>query len=176
MRDIMGSVEIRRRHAGDVEELERLAKTVRASDGYPPRVPDLFTGPQVLTAWVAVADGEIVGHVALHETGASATMASAARATGWPAERLVVVSRLLVAPTVRRGGIGRQLLGTAVAEAHAGGRWPVLDVATQFDGAVALYESQGWIRAGVVTFRFRDGTGTRDARSFVYVGPRPAGG
>jgi GNAT superfamily N-acetyltransferase len=173
---IMGPVEIRHRHAGDLEQLERVAEAVRERDGYPPRVPDLFTGLHLLAAWVAVADGEIAGHVALHETGARATIASAVQATGWPAEHLVVVSRLLVAPAVRRGGIGRRLLGTAVAEAHAGRRWPVLDVATHFDAAIALYEAEGWTRAGVVTFRFRDGTDTRDANSFVYVGPRPPGG
>jgi GNAT superfamily N-acetyltransferase len=167
-------VEIRRRHAGDLEQLERVAEAVRASDGYPPRAPDLFTGPHVRAAWVAVADGEVVGHVALHDTGASATMASGVRATGWPADRLVVVSRLLVAPTRRRGGVGRHLLATAVAEAHAGGRWPVLDVATEFDAAIALYESQGWKRAGVVTFRFKDGA-ARNATSFVYLGPPPPG-
>jgi len=168
-------VEIRRRDAGDLDQLERVAEAVRASDGYPPRAPDLFTGPHVLAAWVALADGEIAGHVALHETGASATMACAVEATGWPADRLVVVSRLLVAPTARRGGIGRRLLGTAAAEARAGRRWPVLDVATQFDAAIALYESEGWTRAGVVTFRFRDGAVTRDGTSFVYLGPRPPG-
>jgi GNAT superfamily N-acetyltransferase len=120
-----------------------------------------------------VADGEIAGHVALHETGARATMENAVQATGWPAERMVVVSRLLVAPTARRAGTGRRLLGTAVTEAHAIQRWPVLDVATHLDAAIALYESQGWTRVGAVTFRFRDGARTREANSFVYVGPRP---
>jgi GNAT superfamily N-acetyltransferase len=170
-------VEIRRRHDGDLGQLERVADAVREQDGYPPRAPALFTGPHVLAAWVAVDGGDVVGHVALalHEAGARATMALAGEATGWPAERLVVVSRLLVATTARRRGAGRGLLGNAVAEAHARDLWPVLDVATHFEPAVALYEAEGWTRAGEVTFRFRDGTDTRDAHSFVYLGPRPSG-
>lgn len=172
---IMGPVEIRRRQAGDLEAIERVAEAVRASDGYPARAPDLFTGPHVLAAWVAVDDGDIVGHVALHETGARATIELASKATGWPAERLGVVSRLLVASTARRRGVGRNLLGAAAAEAHGNHRWPVLDVATHFDAAIALYESLGWTRAGTVTFRFRDGAGLRNADSFVYLGSPPPG-
>jgi GNAT superfamily N-acetyltransferase len=101
-------------------------------------------------------------------------MALAAEATGWPTERLVVVARLLVATTVRRRGVGRMLLSHAVAEAHTGDRWPVLDVAVQFHGAIALYESCGWTCAGQVTFFFRDGRTVREADSLVYLGPAPA--
>ena len=39
----------------------------------------------------------------------------------------------------------------ATADAHRRGRRPVLDVATQFSAAGALYESAGWERAGEVT-------------------------
>lgn len=170
---MMGPMEVRDRLPGDLPQLDRLAEAVRASDGYPPRVPDIFSGPHVLAAWVAVAEGVVVGHVALHATGEGATMRLGAETTGWPAERLAVVSRLLVDPAARRRGLGRQLLGRAVAEAHAEHRWPVLDVATHYDAAIALYEHGGWSRAGTATFSFRDGTEARVASSFVYVGPRP---
>jgi GNAT superfamily N-acetyltransferase len=150
-----------------------LAEAVRASDGYPPRSPDLFTGPEVLAAWVAVEDGLVVGHLGLHETGAEAVMALAGKATGRPAERLAVVARLLVAPTSRRRGLGRRLLSHAVNEAHRADRWPVLDVAREFAAAHALYEACGWTRVGGVTFQFHDGDALRDAESFVYLGPQP---
>jgi RimJ/RimL family protein N-acetyltransferase len=65
------------------------------------------------------------------------------------------------------------LLGHAIAEAHTRNRWPVLDVAAQFDAAIALYESCGWTRAGRVTFPFRDGGTMREADSLVYLGPEP---
>jgi GNAT superfamily N-acetyltransferase len=149
-----------------------LAEAVRASDGYPPRSPDLFTGPEVLAAWVAVAEGVIVGHVGLHQTSAEAVMTLAGKATGRPVERLAIVARLLVAPTSRRQGLGRRLLSHAVNEAHHADRWPVLDVAREFAAAIALYEACGWTRVGGVAFQFHDGDALRDAESFVYLGPR----
>jgi GNAT superfamily N-acetyltransferase len=166
-------MEVRRRQAGDVEELARVAAAVRGLDGYPPRLPDLFTSPEALAAWVAVEGGAVVGHIALHPASAAPVMAIAGEATGWPAERLVVVARLLVAPTGRRRGAGTMLLDHAVAEAHARDRWPVLDVGAQFDGAIALYASRGWTCAGRATFHFRDGTTVGEADSLVYVGPKP---
>ncbi len=166
-------MEVRHRQAGDVEEVTQVAEAVRRLDGYPPRLPDLFAGPEVLAAWVAVDEGVVVGHVALHRTSAEPVMTLAREATGWPTERLVVVARLLVAPPIRRRGVGRLLLGHAVTEAHIRDRWPVLDVAAQFGAAIALYESCGWRRAGPVSFLFRDGTTVREADSLVYLGPRP---
>jgi len=166
-------MEVRSRRAGDVEDVTHLAEAVRGLDGYPPRSPDLFDGPEMLAAWVALGDGVVIGHVALHRTSAEPVMTLASRATGWPPGQLAVVARLLVAPTIRRRGVGRLLLGHAVAEAHARGRWPVLDVAARFGAAVALCDSCGWTPAGPVTFLFRDGTTMREADSLVYLGPRP---
>jgi GNAT superfamily N-acetyltransferase len=149
-----------------------MAEAVRRLDGYPPRSPDLLVSPEVLAAWVAVDRGIVVGHVALHRTSAEPVMRLAGEATCWPTQRLVVVARLFVGPTIRRRGVGRMLLGHAVAEAHSRDRWPVLDVAAGFYRAIALYESCGWTCAGQVTFVFRDGTTTREADSLVYIGPR----
>jgi GNAT superfamily N-acetyltransferase len=154
-----------------VDALARVADAVGRLDGY--RLADVFSDREVLAAWVAEDAGVVVGHVALHVASAPPVMALAAAATGWPAERLAVVSRLLVAPTVRRRGAGGMLLDHAVAEAHALNRWPVLDVAAELAAAIALYGSRGWMRAGPVTFPYRDGTTVRQASSFVYLGPRP---
>jgi hypothetical protein len=44
----------------------------------------------------------------------------------------------------------------------------VLDVDTQLSGAIALYESAGWARAGTVGVRFRDG---RELTEHVYLAP-----
>jgi GNAT superfamily N-acetyltransferase len=166
-------MELRRRRLDDMEQVAGVAELVRSVDGYPPRSPDLFVGPEVLAAWVAADAGMVVGHVALHRTSAEAVMRLAGEATSRQADRLVVVARLFVAPTIRRRGVGRLLLGRAVAEAHAMDRWPVLDVASGFQPAIALYESCGWTCAGSVTFEFRDGATMRKADSLVYLGPRP---
>jgi GNAT superfamily N-acetyltransferase len=74
------------------------------------------------------------------------TLAAAQRATGLPAERLAVVSRLFTAPTLRRAGIGRALLRYATGQAASQGQRAVLDVGQTLTAPVALYESEGWER------------------------------
>ena len=119
--------------------------------------------------------GVIVGRVALHDDSAGPVMSLASEVTGWETERLAVVARLFVDLRGRRRGIGQMLLERATAEAHSMDRWPVLDVGRQLKGAIPLYESCGWSRAGAVTFQFRDGKALRKADSRVYLGPRPPG-
>lgn len=168
-------MEVRRRRLEDGAELTSLAAAARELNGYPPRMPDLFSSPETVAAWIAIDADAIVGHIALHATSAAPVMALAAAVTAGPIERLVVVARLLVAPNARRRGAGGMLLDRAVAEAHARERWPVLDVAAEFADAIALYESRGWTCAGRARFHFRDGTTTREADSLVYIGPKPRG-
>ena len=163
---------IRARRPGDDVRCLEIARDVHASDGYPPRGPidaaRFLSPPQELAGWVAEVDGTVVGHVALHDTGASATMACAARHAGRDPRHLAVVARVLVHPQARRGGVARALVDTAVVEAHRRGRRPVLDVATHFGAAVALYESAGWERAGEVTITV---DGEPDLPCYVYIGP-----
>jgi ribosomal protein S18 acetylase RimI-like enzyme len=95
-------------------------------------------------------------------------MRTAGEALGLSVDRLAVVARLLVDPTCRRHGVGRALLETAAGEAMARGLRPVLDVAVDFGAAIRLYETNGWTRAGQVTYRFSDGAPLDE---FVYLGP-----
>lgn len=163
---------IRARRPGDDVRCLDIARDVRAADGYPPRGPidveHFLSPPQHLTAWVADVNRMVVGHVALHDTGAPVTMACAARQAGRDPADLAVVARVLVHPEARRGGLGRALVDRAVVDAHRRGRRPVLDVATHFGAAVALYESAGWERAGRVTITV---DGEPDLACYVYVGP-----
>jgi GNAT superfamily N-acetyltransferase len=177
---VPASVRVRARRPSDLGACLEMAQLVKGLDGYPPRGPvDLerfMAPPQELAAWVAETDSGVVGHVALHRTGAGVTMAMAAAHTGRASEQLAVVARLFVGPAARRGGAARALLHRAVADAHARGLQPVLDVAMQLGAAVDLYESCRWRRAGVVTIEF-DGAEFDEAPSldcFVYVGPAPS--
>ena len=169
------SVRVRARRPSDLGGCFELAQLVKGLDGYPPRGPvDLerfMAPPQELAAWVAETDSGVVGHVALHRTGARVTMAMAAAYTGRSSDRLAVVARLFVAPAARRGGAARALLQRAVADAQGRGLQPVLDVATHFGAAVDLYESCRWRRAGVVTIEFDDAP---SLDCYVYVGPAPS--
>jgi GNAT superfamily N-acetyltransferase len=92
----------------------------------------------------------------------------ASKATGLSPEQFGVVARLFVSPSIRRGGVGRSLLRTAARHATNDGLTPILDVATRFEDAIHLYESCGWVRAGVVTVRVSE---TVELDEFVYVGP-----
>lgn len=47
---------------------------------------------------------------------------------------------------------------------------PILDVVTQYQAAIAVYESAGWTRAGEVTFRLSNGIAIDE---FVFIAPDP---
>jgi GNAT superfamily N-acetyltransferase len=167
-------VELRPRTDDDLDACELLAREVHDIDGYPPRFAEdlrrFVSVPGALAAWVAEWDGAIVGHVALQPTSSPAVMLLAGEATGRAPKGLGVVARLLVAPAHRRKGLGSTLLGVAAQAAHAQGRWPILDVATHFDAAIALYDGAGWIRAGRVDVHFPD---AEPLAEYVYIGPTP---
>lgn len=152
-------VRLRSRSGSDLEACERLVHAVHENDGYPRRLPGDLRGfivwPGAIGAWVAEADGEIVGHVALHASGSHEVMNLAATALGIAIERLAVVARLVVSPTVRRQGIGRRLLEAAAAHVAAIERQPILEVTTRDQAAIDLYESCGWVRVGSTPVRWR---------------------
>lgn len=146
---------------------------VHARDGYPLHLPaesvnDFFVAEAEVVGWVAEQEGRIVGHVALHWDPDDPTLVAAHRAVGLPVQELVMVSRLFVAPDVRRAGVGRALLGHATAEAQSLGRRAVLDVGQTLSAAVALYESEGWVRADELHLELHPDT-TLDL--WVYVSP-----
>jgi GNAT superfamily N-acetyltransferase len=167
-------VHIRARYAADIDRCLDLARAVHSRDGYPPRGPvdvATFLAPrQELVAWVAEDAAEIVGHAALHRSGAALTVACATRHLGLPADDVAVVARVLVAPRARRQGVARALLDQAVGGAHERGLHPILDVATHFDAAIALYEDAGWARVDTLTIEF---AALPDLECHVYVGPPP---
>jgi GNAT superfamily N-acetyltransferase len=162
---------VRLRAEGDMDACVRLAEVVHERDGYPAYLAtDLRTflsASDALAAWVAEAEGRVIGHVALHRRTIPAAMSIAAEALTCPVDRLGVVARLLVGPQARQRGVGRALLEVATQEARTLGRWPVLDVSDQFLPAVALYEQSGWVRAGHVHLELAG----RAIEELVYLGP-----
>ncbi len=173
---------IRARHDDDIEPLARLVDAARHIDRWPPHrtgaTADVLRHPAPLAALVAEDDdGRAVGHVALLDGGASSVMATAAHALDTDPDALVVVARLFVSPHLRGRGVGRVLLHAATDAAAGIGRRPVLDVWTELERAIAVYEAEGWVRLGVVTFDF-DSPCSGDClhagtslRAFVYAAP-----
>lgn len=150
-------VEIRDRREDDLEELVCLAARVHEADNYPIFLPGgdyarFLTRPRPLAAWVAVREGELVGHVALNDATSRPVMNLVeVRGTPLPA---VYVARLLVDPRSRRRGVGRQLLEHARHAAIEAGRAPYLDVvdAPTASPAISLYRDAGWEEVGRVSF------------------------
>jgi ribosomal protein S18 acetylase RimI-like enzyme len=166
------TIVVRPRVDADVDELVRIAARVQQSDGYPGRRPrdlrSFLYSADSLLAWVAQDGSAIAGHVAIHRESLPVVMARAADALHCDAGELAVVARLIVDPDRRRTGIGRALLKTAAAAARLQGLHPILDVATHYDAAIALYRSCGWRNVGKVTMVFADGF---ELQSYVYVAP-----
>lgn len=144
------AVRIRLRADDDLGECVGLLETLRSADRYPafwPDDPARWLSPQaMLGAWVAEADGRIVGHVALG-AGADDTGASIwSEATGFPPEQFASITRLFVSTDSRGVGVGHALLDAACAEAATRGLHPALDVVETDHAAIRLYEQSGWRR------------------------------
>jgi ribosomal-protein-alanine N-acetyltransferase len=167
---------VRVRTDADLDACERLVRTVHDNDGYPHRLPRDLRGfmvwPSLLRAWVAEADGAIVGHVALHAAGAPEIMALAHRMTEQSPEQFGVVARLLVSPAARRRGLGRRLLLTAAEDAHERGLKPMLEVTADLEPAIKLYENCGWVCAGKAQVYWRSTDEYLDER--LYLAPDTA--
>ena len=149
------AVLIRDKSSADTKACAALMTLTHHTDGYPRYLMDdveaFVTSAGELAAWVVEEQGQIVGHLALHEIEGDPTWDATHAATGLPAERLAVVARLLVHPRVRRRGVARRLLETASAWAGRRERRLVLDVLQESAGAIAFYRSLGWRRIGSVT-------------------------
>ena len=149
-------VVVRPRTDEDLDRCEQIAREARALDGYPASMPDdrfraFLASPDALGAWVAVIDGSVVGHVALHERSHDAVMRLATTSLCAAAQHLAVVARLFVSPRERGNGVGRLLLDHAATEARRLDRAPILDVAVTLPAAIALYERNGWESALVAS-------------------------
>lgn len=166
---------IRPKQGGDAGGCLTLLLAVHHADGYPrywPPDPAAFvTSSREIAAWVAVEQGRIVGHVALHQASTDPTSRSAQRATGLPPDQLALVARLLVDPTMRRAGVGRQLLTKATEHAAANGQHAILDVVQDAMAPIALYEAAGWSRLQALTVTRNDGT---SLDLWVYLAPMRA--
>lgn len=118
-----------------------------------PADPEGFLSSETeMIAWVAVTDddGEIIGHVAIHDAEGDPAFGPVHELTGQPSDSYSVIARLLVAPASQGTGAGKALLDVAVQVAEGTGRHAILDVVTTSPKAIAFYEALDWVRVGPV--------------------------
>ncbi|GMA31530.1 GNAT family N-acetyltransferase [Litorihabitans aurantiacus] len=151
-----GRVALRPRRPRDVPELARMVLTQQPLTRYPVRSPLPFPIEEFLhaddaaAAWVAEADGRVVGHVcwttpAGRRAADDGAPAACAAAHGCEPVDLAWVSTLVVDPVFGGRGVGRRLLTTATADVRAVGRHPCLEVVDLNPVARRLYDSAGWV-------------------------------
>jgi GNAT superfamily N-acetyltransferase len=94
--------------------------------------PDLVDPAAVYTAlWVALADGDVVGSVALRDLGGNA----------------LELKRMYLRSAQRGRGLGKRLLATALDWARANGAEVIrLDTSERMETAQRLYEAHGFRR------------------------------
>lgn len=140
---------LRERAPDDLAACIAVLRDVHVADGYPsnwPVDPPAWLTPcGLLGVWVACCDGTLVGHVAAGRVDDRADPHLVA-ASGCPADAIVEVKRLFVAPAVRGLGVGARLLDAATAFAMRRALHPMLEVTAERAAAIALYERTGWER------------------------------
>lgn len=166
---------IAQRHAAHLDRVAEALRLVHESDGYPVVWPDdpaaWLTPAGTLDAWVALADGEIVGHVLLVDGAKVEYAAELAEAAGVPVTGLGGVSRLFVTPAARGARVAAALLERVEDTPARRGRRLVLDVVDDGGPAIRLYERLGWARvtAGPASWTGPDGVRPQAA---AYLCPR----
>ncbi|MFF0868493.1 GNAT family N-acetyltransferase [Nonomuraea sp. NPDC003560] len=149
-----GGMGVRLRTPADLNACADALALVHAADRYPvdwPADPQGWLTPgDLLRAWVAVEEGQVLGHVGLAGT-----------------DEGPQVTRLFVVPAARGRGLAPVLLDTV---RKAAGTPVVLEVSDEGRAAVALYERLGWRRVGSTRARWLNAAG-EPALLHHYVSP-----
>ena len=152
---------VRIRTDSDLAKCVVIARPDVRLDGYPVYLPTslhrFIASPDALGAWVAEEDGEVIGHVALHQRSSDVVLALAAENLNQPPGRLGVIARLLVARRLDEKGLDTFCSKQPQGDCLRRGLYPILDVVTEHVEAIRLYEHEGWICVGQVTTKLRSG-------------------
>lgn len=163
------------RHAAHLDRVADALRLVHEHDGYPMTWPDdpiaWLTPPGTIDGWVALADGEIVGHVMLVDGAKVEFAAELAEAAGVAMTGLAGVSRLFVTPGARGARVAATLLERVEDAPARRGRRLVLDVVDDGGPAIRLYERLGWTRVTTGPASWTDPAGVRP-RTAAYLCPR----
>lgn len=142
---------VRPRRDRDVSTCARLVRRAFFEGQFPGKhdeEPRLWlTDPDVLAAWVAEREGEVVAHVAISRIDHDLDPISSLRwreSTGHAPSDLLAVSRLFVRPRFRGQGIAASLIDTACVEIRSRGHVPVYEVTTASRLPPSYSVDHGW--------------------------------
>jgi GNAT superfamily N-acetyltransferase len=158
--------------AADLPGAAKALTEVHGTDGYPVEGVDdpqaWLRSDDVLAAWVAEADGGIVGHVAVMRPEGEDAVALWIEQSGDDEARVAVLARLFVIQAARKHATGMHLMEAAMGYARAHDLRLVLDVMAKDAAAIRLYERLGWRKIGESTHHFGAG---ESIPAICYVAP-----
>ncbi|MEU1674375.1 GNAT family N-acetyltransferase [Streptomyces roseifaciens] len=170
--DAQGEIVVRRRVQADLAQTASALVEVYHTDGYPVEgvdQPESWLSPSsLLGAWVAVADGRVVGHVAITRPSGEGAVALWTEHSGASESSVGVLVRLFVLAEARKRSAGERLMRAAADYAKDHGLRLVLDVMTKDRSAVRLYERLGWQQIGRIAHPFGEG---QQQEALAYVSP-----
>ncbi|MFJ6460000.1 GNAT family N-acetyltransferase [Streptomyces sp. NPDC091387] len=159
----MPEVVVRPRTSADIPRAASALVAVHAVDGYPVEGVDhpqeWLTATEALQAWVAVADGDVVGHVSVNRPAGEGAVALWKQRAGADETKVGVLARLFVLPDARKRSVGERLVRAAQAYGDRHGLRLVLDVMVKDSSAIRLYRRLGWEEIGRIVHPLEDGEG-----------------
>jgi ribosomal protein S18 acetylase RimI-like enzyme len=163
---------IRPRISTDIASAASALMTVHSTDGYPVEgvaQPEKWLSPVgLLSAWVAVIDDRVVGHVAVAQPSTEEAVALWIERSGASSDSVGVLARLFVLPEARKKSVGELLVRATTEYAGNHGLRLVLDVMTKDRSAIRLYERLGWQQIGNIAHHFGEG---QQIDALAYVSP-----
>lgn len=146
----MPDLVIAQRHTAHLDRVAEALRQVHERDRYPMAWPDdpaaWLCPAGTIGAWIALADGVVVGHVMLVAADGVEHVDELAAAARTTVAGLAGVSRLFVTPKARGMRVATTLLERIEDTPTRRGRRLVLDVVDDGGPAVRLYERLGWVR------------------------------
>ncbi|MFI6344978.1 GNAT family N-acetyltransferase [Streptomyces sp. NPDC050560] len=171
----MASTIVRPFESDDLDPAAAALVEVHETDGYP---VEGIEDPQgwlwsddVLRAWVADGEGEVVGHVAIMRPRGEDAVRMWTKQSGDDEAHVAVLARLFVVRAARKHKTGERLMEAAMRFAQERDLRLVLDVMTKDVAAMRLYERLGWQKIGEATHHFGDG---QSIPAVCYVSPPTA--
>ncbi|MGW6527432.1 GNAT family N-acetyltransferase [Streptomyces venezuelae] len=168
----MASTIVRPFESDDLDRAAAALVEVHKTDGYPVEgVEDpqaWLCSADVLAAWVAEEEGEVVGHVAILRPRDEDAVEMWTKQSGDDKAHVAVLARLFVVRAARKHETGKRLTEAAMRFAQERDLRLVLDVMTKDVAATRLYERLGWQKIGEATHHFR---GDQSVPAVCYVSP-----